>query len=236
MPHFANRNHASPPGEWQVLHPEIGMEHPFSGSFRRCCEFETSFRKKNPFMCKKHNWTTEKGEIEKYVEQSNVARCIAHGWTSFLVMDDAPYPTAYIPIFQKKTEAGAAAFAVEGKTKHATKAAAGIGLVYDWLGEGLEPVNQEEAEKRALVCSVCPKNQPGDFFQRVEAVIARNVRTLIEVAKDLKLRTSLDEKLESCMACDCWLKLKVWPPLKHIIENTSPEVMADLDPGCWIKK
>jgi hypothetical protein len=67
-------------------------------------------------------------------------------------------------------------------------------------------------------------------------VIARNVRTLIEVAKDLKLRTSLDEKLESCMACDCWLKLKVWPPLKHIIENTSPEVMADLDPGCWIKK
>jgi len=46
--------------------------------------------------------------------------------------------------------------------------------------------------------------------------------------------TSLDSHLKTCVACDCHLPLKVHTPMKHILDNTSPEVMEKLDRRCWI--
>lgn len=249
---------AHPPGDFQILHPESGMTSPFKGSFQACCDFEKRFRQANPFIAKKNGWTLNETQIEDFVESQNVARCVAHGWTNFLVGDvdvaSKQAAKAYVTV-EKKTQNPAAAVATD--KGHIHKAAAGIGLVADWLGSGLEPVSQELAEKRAWVCGVrsngegCPKNSasiacrkareakgetgnPLDWFQRVEAQVADAARTILGVMLDLKLETSLDSKLGSCLACDCNLKTKMWPPLNHILENTSHEVMSDVDLGCWI--
>jgi hypothetical protein len=228
-----------PPGAFQILFPELGMEKPFSGSFDACKTFVRGIFQKNPFYVKKNGWSLDDNFIDNLVEAQNVARLIAHGWTTFLVVDGADAPAVQAAKAQKKTQNQVVAVgrAASGNSfvGHVRKAAAGIGLVRDWLGEGLEPVAQEVADKRAAICVACPKNQAGDFFQRVEASIGEGVRTLIGVATDLNLRTPLDAKLETCVVCDCYIPLKVWPPLKHILENTSPEVMADLDERCWIK-
>lgn len=252
-----------PPGAFQILFPELGMEKPFSGSFDACKTFVRGIFQKNPFYVKKNGWSLDDNFIDNLVEAQNVARLIAHGWTTFLVVDGADAPAVQAAKAQKKTQNQVVAVgrAASGNSfvGHVRKAAAGIGLVRDWLGEGLEPVSQEIADKRAWTCGVrengkgCPKNSasiacqearaakgetgnPLDWFQRVEANMANAARTIMDVMLDLKLSTPHDSKLGSCLACDCELKTKVWPPLKHIIENTSAEVMADLDPGCWITK
>lgn len=131
-----------------------------------------------------------------------------------------------------------AAVAVE----HLGKTAAGIRLVVDWLGSGLRPVQQAEAEQRASICvgatigSNCPQNQTGDLWQRLDAKAADGLKRLISIKADMSLATSQDAKLRTCLACDCHLPLKVHAPMAHILANTSSEVMAQLDPRCWILK
>jgi len=121
-----------------------------------------------------------------------------------------------------------------GAVDHVGKTAAGIRLVVDWLGSGLVPVPKAEAEQRAAICVTCPQNQTGDLWQRLDAKAADGLKRLISIKADMTLETTQDAKLKTCVACDCDLKLKVWAPMKHILENTTPEVMAQLDPRCWI--
>lgn len=119
---------------------------------------------------------------------------------------------------------------------HVGKTAAGIRLVVDWLGNGLLPVPKAEAESRAAICVTCPQNQTGDLWQRLDAKAADGLKRLISIKADMTLSTTQDARLKTCLACDCHLPLKVFAPMEHILENTSPEVMAQLDPRCWILK
>ena len=118
---------------------------------------------------------------------------------------------------------------------HASKTTAGIKLVIDWLGSGLRPVNREEAERRAVICATCPQNQTGDLWQRIDAKAAEGLKRLISIKSEMALTTTYENKLKTCLACDCHLPLKVFAPLNHILENTSDEVKSKLDPRCWIK-
>jgi len=115
-----------------------------------------------------------------------------------------------------------------------SKTAAGIRLVKQWLGDGLKPVDPVKAQARAAICATCPKNQKGDFLQRLNALAARELKLLMQMKTEFKLATVYDEKLQVCGACDCDLKLKCWAPLNHILNNTSETVRADLDPRCWV--
>lgn len=117
---------------------------------------------------------------------------------------------------------------------HVNKTAAGIRLVVDWLGSGLRPVAQAEADQRAAVCITCPQNQTGDLWQRLDAKAADGMKRLLSIKADMTLSTPFDSRLKTCVACDCHLPLKVFAPMKHILDNTKPEVMAQLDPRCWI--
>lgn len=119
---------------------------------------------------------------------------------------------------------------------HAAKTAAGVRLVVDWLGSGLRPVPKVEAEERASICADCPQNQTGDLWQRLDAKAADGLKRLIAIKSEMSLSTPYDAALKTCLACDCDLKLKVHTPMKHILENTSPEVMEKLVPQCWILK
>lgn len=106
----------------------------------------------------------------------------------------------------------------------------------DWLGSGLRPVESELASKRAKICSECPLNIDGDFWQRMEGMAAQAVKLLVKAKNNMKLNTPSDDALKSCGACDCWLATKVWVPLPHILAHTKKETMAKLDKNCWITR
>ena len=120
--------------------------------------------------------------------------------------------------------------------EHASKTAAGIRLVVDWLGSGLRPVPSRESEARAAICATCPQNQGGNLWQRLDARAADGLKRLMAIRSDMSLMTPYDASLKTCVACDCYLPLKVWVPMPHILANTSEEVMGKLDPRCWIRE
>lgn len=217
------------PHDYQVLHPEAGMTKPFrSPSFSGAKKFEASFRKGNPALCKKNGWTLDDTDVANYVEQQNVARLMAGGYTSFLIMSDGNAPPKSPG---QRGLPGALAAAVG----HARNSGLGMKLMVQWLGDGLRPVPIEIAEKRAAICAECPVNQNGNFAQRLDAIAAKQFKMLLQVKSDLSLKTTHDEKLKTCTACDCWIPLKVFAPIEHIRSNTSDDAKAKLSPQCWIK-
>lgn len=218
-----------PPGSFQFLQPETGQVNPFVGSFNFVVEQTQALRVANPFLTERHGWRTDTAGVEFDVEQYNVARCIAGGWTDFLQPDNpgAVIYTAAPPLVQKKTHA-----AVQG----IKRVAAGISVLVEWLGSGAKPVEGKLAEARASICSDCPRNDGGDFKAYFTEPISEKIRTQLEIKNDLQLKTVQDEKLTVCSACDCPLKLKVWAPLEHILRHTSEETKTRLDPRCWILK
>lgn len=184
-------------------------------------------RNGNPRLAKKNKWAMTIEGVEADVEAYNVAVCLSNGWHEFVTSGEA------IAIPKQWPPQPAPGGGVAGASK---RSIAGIKLVVDWLGSGLKPVSRELAESRSGVCAKCPQNKEGDFWQRIGAVAAQQVKTLVEVKNDLQLRTSLDNKLQVCNACDCYLKLKVHAPLTHILSNTNDDTKKRLDPNCWILK
>lgn len=85
-------------------------------------------------------------------------------------------------------------------------------------------VSQEEAERRATICSTCPKNQTVAGCWGCGGIIK-------SVTKYLgNKRTSRDKALESCSVCGCVLRAKVWLEL-GTIDNSGLEYPEH----CWQK-
>ena len=214
-----------PPYGFRYINPVFGMAKDDEGSFSVVCQKELARRKANKYLCEKHNLGLDMASVEHDVEQQNVARCLAHGWNDFVVTD-APV-SRYVADGSKKNRFGSAV----GATK---RVAAGIGVLIDWLGGGGKPVDQAVAEHRANVCATCPKNDGGSWTSYFAGKIADKIKKQLEIKHDLALRTSQDEKLTVCSACDCPLPLKVFTPLAHVLAHTSDEVKARLHPNCWV--
>lgn len=214
-----------PPSGFQFIEAAAGMKKPFAGSFTSVVSQVLALRKANKYLAEKYGWALDRAGVERDVEAQNVARCLAHGWTDF-IESEAP---VYAPTHgdSKKNLFGNAVGGVK-------RVAAGIGVLLDWLGSGGRPVDQATAEHRANVCVNCPKNDGGDWKSYFTGPIAAKIRTQLEIKNDLALRTSQDEKLTVCSACDCPLQLKVHTPLSHILAHTTDEVKKRLDPNCWI--
>ncbi len=70
-----------------------------------------------------------------------------------------------------------------GVAGHLGKTASGIKLLSQWLGDGLNPVPRQLAEKRAAVCATCPQNQEGNLWQRMDALAAHELRSLISATR-----------------------------------------------------
>ena len=227
MAHLKSRTE-HPPYSFRFLQPETGQTSEFVGSFNYVVEQTMMLRQANPFLAERHGWRTDVAGVEADVDAYNTARCIAGGWRSFVIMDDAnPAPTYVMPPpAQKKTS-------VVGKVRNV---AAGVGVLLEWLGSGAKPVDQSLADSRAAICATCPKNNGGDWMAYVTKPIADKIRTQLEIRNDLQLRTPHDDKLTVCSACSCPLKLKVFVPIEHILAHTSEDTKTKLDPRCWILK
>jgi len=214
-----------PPHGFSYIEPAAGMRKPFTGSFNSVVNQVSSLRRANKYLAEKNGWALDKAGIEYDVEQQNVARCIAHGWTEFLQSEAIATPPPQGEL--KKNLFGNAV----GVTK---RVAAGVGVLLDWLGESAKPVDQALAEHRATVCATCPQNGKGGLMEYFTGKAADKIKKQIEIKNDLALKTSHDADLGTCLACLCKLDLKCHVPLKHILAHTSEDVKKKLDPRCWI--
>lgn len=207
-------------------------------------------RLKNPRFASQ--WSTDRNAI---AEELDYFTCLRLGHNPrYCQPENAQKKTSWQvwqapPLPQESLHAPRAAAAAADRVENF---AAGVGVVLDWLGDSLEPVPMALAEKRAAVCATyqrpglddegkpfppgCPENGRPDFIQRIEGWAASGVKELMNLARDLDLKTSQDDKLWHCQTCDCALRLKVWCKLDHILAHTSERVMAALPSHCWIRK
>lgn len=225
MPRLKSREHFVP-GEFQMLLPETGQEKPFKGSFRFCCEEVLRLINGNPFLANKHGWPTDMDGVEQMVENYNVQRCLAGGWYDWLTMDAPPPPPPGYNS-QKKTPLRNVAAGV-------SRIKAGIGVLLDWLGDGGIPVEPALANRRAAICSACPKNGKGDFTSYFTKPIAEKIRLQLEMRNEMQLLTPHDSRLGVCEACLCPLKLKTHAPLTYALKHLEEDVRKELDKNCWM--
>jgi len=118
------------------------------------------------------------------------------------------------------------------------KIASGAASLMEWEQAGMVPVDQATAEARAAICSVCPKNQQGKSLSEIFTTpLANIIKTKVERLNTMNLRTQSDDKLFTCQACNCAMRLKVWLPKELIDKRRKPEWDAELNqanPRCWI--
>lgn len=220
MPHLLSRAHW-PPGGFQVLHPEIGMKAPFSGSFDEAVVFEFRFRKSNPELAAKLGLELSVGSCETYVDEYNAQRCIAGGWLNFVDSQSPPPEPSYVKKNPLASAAGMLKSAVSGWV--------------ELFGTG-KPLPKEVGERRALVCAVCPQNDTeGGLLAYFTDEMAKKAMSAVAVLQVQDRTTSVDDKLGVCRACNCPMRAKVFVSLENIVQNMQAEAWPKLDPKCWIK-
>lgn len=108
----------------------------------------------------------------------------------------------------------------------------GARIIKSWLGEGGETVPQEEADRRAAICIACPLNKKAVVM---EAVVGNAIKEVLQIQQQLLLHVKGEERLKTCKACDCPLKVKVWVPMEVIMRGIDEEELLKFDPACWIR-
>lgn len=217
------------PGGWAFYQAEMDwtLPSPLSTGFEDAVTKIINIRLDNPRFKLPTDRPTVAAELENFTEM-RLRQTYGNKANQWLV--GAPATASPNFPWQPLRKAAGAVAVVNA----AERAVAGIGLLTEWLGAGLKPVDQNTADSRAAICAVCPKNVAPTIVQRAYGKVADGLHLLMNAKSDLKLATSLDDKLQTCSACDCRLTLKVWTPAEHIKANTSQAVMADLHGSCWI--
>lgn len=215
-----NRQQAIPGGfDWNQ--PETGFTFK-SDVFITTRDAIIADRMRNP----RHKLRVDPEHVEWEMEQRYIAKLKSMaGGDQWLVPEASDSPP---PVFQRHRSRSEAVAVGLGK------ASQGIGIIREWLGDGLKPVAKELAAKRAEICVKCPQNVDGNWWQRFEGEVGKKIKSLVETKNGMQLTTPNDDKLKSCAVCDCWMQTKVWVPLSHIAAHTKTETINRLDPNCWI--
>lgn len=227
-PYLKSRDRV-PPNGFQYLQVQTGWKswdaNPNTASdFNLLCQLLQQHRLANP----QYKLPTDLTAIQNEVDTVNALRCLGMRGGDYYVQEGvaAPFQPALSAITDKLRAA------VEG----VKKVSSGAAVLLDWEESGDPPVSSEVSASRAEICATCPKNGKGDFTHYFTIPLSQLIRTSLNRLADLNLSTPSDDKINVCEACLCPLKLKVHTPMKHILEHTSGEVKAELDPRCWILK
>lgn len=119
---------------------------------------------------------------------------------------------------------------------------AGLALLKDWLGDGTEPVSQARADHRANAClhgdggNPCPHNCEPNWWGRVKSSIANTIQMQLEMKHHLRLHVASEDACFMCRICGCALPLKVWTPIEHIKQHTTPDQLEKYPAWCWQKQ
>jgi hypothetical protein len=217
MPRLRDRNHQIPNG-YRFGLPEANWKSPPFASFEQIVNQVTRIVQANPALAQSKGWPTERVDVANWVDEFNAQICAMNGWVQYITdSTGGPFGSPKsVPL------------------SSVANVAAGAKTLASWIAGGLHPVDHPKAEQRAKVCSACPKNQPGDMSNFFTRSASELLRMQMQTAQELDLTTPYDSKLGVCAACDCPMRLKVWTPLKLILEHMLPEAKASLDPKCWI--
>ena len=93
-----------------------------------------------------------------------------------------------------------------------------------WMMTGGAVVSDDEAERRASICAVCPHNSEAVGCSKCQQILPK-VMSLIGGRT-----TSYHDQLESCDRCACSLKAKVWLPMKVVAGGK----VLTLPKKCWM--
>lgn len=121
-------------------------------------------------------------------------------------------------------------------SKNILKHADGLALLVDWLGKGGDVVPKRLADKRARTCAYCEYNGQPLWWEKSKDTVAQWIRAQLEIKHDMKLKAAREGDLNICQVCGCCLRLKVWVPTSHIVENTSVKTMKEFPEWCWIAR
>lgn len=105
----------------------------------------------------------------------------------------------------------------------------GARILADWVGKGREPVERQLAQARADVCAACPHNRPGG---KIESGIAQAILEQEGLRAQIGEPLGNEGKLKSCDRCGCYLKLKVWVPMRHLRPRSR---LRDFPEHCWMR-
>lgn len=223
MPRLKDRN-KQVPGGLQFRQPEISWDSTKAlgsmPSLRVLAEAVQRVRHANPHLAKVHGWRMALEDIEYEVDAVNAQRCLDHGWTNFVTMDDGGLPAPKAPALQP--------------TNRASQLVAGLKTIADMMGPG-GAVAHETANRRAAVCVTCPKNSKGDWTRFFTVPASEQIRRLITDRDGAGLKTDHDEQLQICEVCSCPLELKVHAQLAHIKKHMDKAVEQGLWENCWIR-
>lgn len=209
------------PNGYPFYQPEMNWNAPPYLGFDQVVDQLITVRAANPRFKLPTDRASVERDVEQYAEQ-HLRSTYGEKAKQWLVGEPGPYAN---PMYQPPRERAGEAVARSAKAK------VGIRLVMDFLGPSLKPVPHELAEQRASVCVTCPQNKPGSLISHTGGLV---LKMLLQARSDLKLETSHDANLHDCHACDCNLHLKPHVSIDYILSKTPPDVMAKLDPKCWI--
>lgn len=219
MPRLRDRNHQIPNG-YRFGLPEANWKAPPFASFEQIVNLGFRIVQANPALATAKGWPQTREDFANWVDEFNAQICAMNGWTNYISDGGSVWsPPKPVPLSAVKN------------------VAAGAKTLASWIAEGATPVTREMAEGRALVCSKCPLNQPGDLSNFFTRATSELIRMQIQTAQDLDLTTPYDSKLGVCGACACPMRLKVFVPLEKILDHMLPEAKAALsprNPRCWI--
>lgn len=214
-----------PPGGWVFRQAETNWISQKGRTFDETVDDIIHHRKANPRFKLETDWNAVAIELDRYTETR--LRSVP-GAASYYTEGDPkparPNNLSFNP--SVGVVAGAKSPSIQD----------GLPLLIDWLGDGLNPVDQELATQRALICASCPRNRPGGWRHWFTGPVAHVIGITISLKHEMKLSTHQDHKLNVCDACLCELKLKVWTPMSHIKARLKDEQKLRLDPRCWILK
>lgn len=218
-----------PPNGFFYRQKETGWELQ-TWDFGLLCRELQNHRRLNP----RFRLSTDLKIIEGEVDQTNALRVLSiKGGEHYVTSDGGAIPTIpkmVLPRLLQPVQQFLGRVASVG-----AKLDNGKQVLIEWLGEGGVPEPVEIAQARAMICADCPQNgsTPLEWFTKATS---ETIRMALEIKHDMGLTTPSDDKLDSCKACTCPLKLKVWCPMKHILNHLTEDDRRDLDPRCWILK
>lgn len=218
------------PGGWSFYQPETDWHAPgpLENTFDQQVKNIIAMRQANP----RFHLPTDEAAVAAELEAYTLAR-----WSKTYSKKGMAKFMAGQPLSEDKKKESRSTFS--GKSRLGGVAAlAGIrtASLEDWLGYGGVPVDQVEADARAEICAGCDANK-GNWREMLTVPAAAAIKAYLAHRNRMRLSTPFDDQLESCAACHCVLTLKVWQPIQHVRDNTTPEELfrhRKANPDCWV--
>jgi hypothetical protein len=222
---------AFPPQGWWYYQPETNWpEVPqafFAGmTFDQAVDAIIKHRRANP----RFNLATDAATVGDQLDAFTAMRLAGNAKARDYLIEGDPEKKAGAPSYPwAEQRRGSVADGVK-------KVAAGAGALWDWLGDGGDPVLPAMAVSRAMVCAECERNKPGDWTSWFTVPASELIRKQLEIRNDMELKTPLDGRLGVCGTCLCPLPLTVWVPIEYKLKTMRQEVFDQLPEWCWVKK